>query len=144
MFRTLAPFSPTFSSIECQSESVRSQFPLVTHLTMRLICLMAWDSVTLWCQWAVTSGARGDIQRLVTQDNGGLTSMKRSLKRVTVMLWSVSDQVISSLPMRKHREWTRWKMKSKTNLVCLCGSISGHWPPIYCLFLMKSICEYEG
>ena len=42
----------------------------------------------------MTSGARGDIQELVTQDNGGLTSMKRSL--VTVMLWSVSDQVISS------------------------------------------------
>lgn len=30
----------------------------------------------------------------MTQDNVGLTSMKRSL--LTVMLWSVSDQVISS------------------------------------------------
>ena len=43
----------------------------------------------------MTSGARGDIQGLVTQDNGGLTSMKRSLV-TAVMLWSVSDQVISS------------------------------------------------
>ena len=34
MVRTLAPFSPTFSSIECQSESVRTPSPFVIHLTM--------------------------------------------------------------------------------------------------------------
>ena len=72
MFRTLAPFSPTFSSIECQSESVRTQFSCVKQIQLTMSHGLRWcdNIMSVSCDiWGTGGNDRAE-------DNEELMSMK--------------------------------------------------------------------